>query len=57
MYEYLKKVQALAEEIGPVTSVSYNHYRSGYIEVTGEFKDGHKFELAMTITEKEPANE
>lgn len=57
MYEYLKKVQALAEEIGPVTSVSYNHYRSGYIEVTGEFEDGHKFDLTMTITEKEPANE
>lgn len=51
MYEYLKKAQALAEEIGSVTKVSFNTYKDGYIEVAGQFDNGRKFELTMTISE------
>ena len=57
MYELLKKVQALAEEIGPINSVAMNKYRDGYIQVVGEFTDGNKFELELTITKKESADE
>ena len=51
MYEYLKKVQALAEEIGPVTNVNFSSYKNGYIEVSGEFQNGQQFTLTMTISE------
>ena len=57
MYEVLKKVQSLAEEIGPVTSVTYSGFGNGYINVEGAYKDGRTFSLSMIITDKEAANE
>ena len=57
MYEYLKKVQALAEEIGPVISVTYSSFGNGYINVDGIYKDGHTFSLSMTINEEVSTNE
>ena len=57
MYELLKKVQALAEEIGPVTAIAMNKYRDGYIEVVGEIQGGNEFCLELTIAKKDSADE
>ena len=50
MFEYFKKLLAVAEELGTVDNTSL--YK-GYITANGKTKDGKMFSLTLDITEVE----
>lgn len=60
MYEYLKKLLEVAENIGTIeTAEMYpkGTYRASGVEIAGVIADGRTFELRLRIDEKEEAAE
>lgn len=51
MYEKFRKLCALADNIGTVTSAMM--YESGFMNIEGKLDDGKKFTLSMNIEEEE----